>query len=99
MRNNEMKNICAWMLAASVAGTAGSTIAAQTGPLPTAEMQPGIAKDISRHFGSAPTDPGPLAMDISPALTPAAVDIAIRKVADWQLAQAQAGNPGDPRPQ
>ncbi|HMH14369.1 MAG TPA: glycoside hydrolase family 88 protein [Edaphobacter sp.] len=84
-----MKIICAWMLAASVAGTAGSTIAAQTGPLPTAEMQPGIAKDISRHFGSAPVDPGPIATDLSPALTSAAVDMAIREVADWQLEQSQ----------
>ncbi len=58
-------------------------------PQPTPEQQLGINKDISRHFGSAPTDPGPFATDLSPALTPAAIDKATRKVADWQLAVAQ----------
>jgi len=50
----------------------------------------GIARDNSRHFGSDPDDPGPLAKDLSPALTPAAVGAVMRKVADWQLAQSQA---------
>ncbi|MDE1163128.1 MAG: glycoside hydrolase family 88 protein [Acidobacteriaceae bacterium] len=54
-------------------------------PQPTAPMQAGIDKDTSRHFGDAPVDPGPLASDLSPALTPAAIDAATRKVADWQL--------------
>jgi rhamnogalacturonyl hydrolase YesR/lysophospholipase L1-like esterase len=58
-------------------------------PLPTPEQQLGINKDTSRHFGDAPADPGPLATDLSPALTPAAIDKATRKVADWQLAVAQ----------
>jgi unsaturated rhamnogalacturonyl hydrolase len=49
----------------------------------------GIAKDNSRHFGSDPDDPGPIASDLSPAMTPAAVGAAMRKVADWQLAQSQ----------
>jgi rhamnogalacturonyl hydrolase YesR len=49
----------------------------------------GIAKDASRQFGSDPDDPGPLAKDLSPTLTPTAVSAAIRKVADWQLAQTQ----------
>ena len=49
----------------------------------------GIAKDNSRHFGSDPDDPGPLAKDLSPAMTPAAVGTAMRKVGDWQLAQSQ----------
>jgi rhamnogalacturonyl hydrolase YesR len=48
-----------------------------------------IARDASRQFGSDPDDPGPLATDLSPALTPNAVGAAIRKVADWQLAQTQ----------
>jgi unsaturated rhamnogalacturonyl hydrolase len=47
----------------------------------------GIAKDNSRHFGSDPDDPGPLAKDLSPAMTPAAVGAAMRKVGDWELAQ------------
>jgi len=49
----------------------------------------GIAKDNSRRFGSDPDDPGPLAKDLSPALTPIAVGAAMRKVADWQLGQSQ----------
>jgi rhamnogalacturonyl hydrolase YesR len=52
-------------------------------------MQAIIDKDISRHFGDAPADAGPLATDLSPELTPAAIDKALRKVADWQLARSQ----------
>ena len=48
-----------------------------------------IARDNSRQFGSDPDDPGPLAKNLSPAITPAAVGAAMRKVADWQLAQSQ----------
>ncbi|WP_205746658.1 glycoside hydrolase family 88/105 protein [Duganella callida] len=54
-------------------------------PLPTPAMQAIIDKDTSRFFGDAPADAGPLATDLSPALTPAAIDKAMRKVADWQL--------------
>src|ERR1017187_3434882 len=49
----------------------------------------GIAKDAGRHFGSDPDDPGPLATNLSPAIKPAPVAAAMRKVADWQLAQSQ----------
>ncbi len=49
----------------------------------------GIARDNSRMFGSSPDDPGPLAKHLSPALKPEAVAKAMRKVADWQLAQSQ----------
>jgi rhamnogalacturonyl hydrolase YesR len=49
----------------------------------------GIAKDNSRMFGSSPDDPGPLATNLSPAIKPAPVAAAIRKVADWQLAQSR----------
>ena len=45
----------------------------------------GIAKDNAREFGSSPDDPGPLAKDVSPAITPAAIEKATRKVADWEL--------------
>jgi unsaturated rhamnogalacturonyl hydrolase len=67
---------------------AGS-LRAQTYPLPTPAMQANIDKDNARHFGDSPADGGPMANDLSPALTPARVDQAIRKVADWQLARAQ----------
>src|SRR3954453_15450510 len=62
---------------------------AQNYPLPTPAQQAGIDKDTSRHFGDAPADPGPLATDLSPAITPAAIDAATRKVADWQLARSE----------
>jgi len=64
-------------------------VAAPTYPLPTPAMQAVVDKDTARHFGDAPTDAGALATDLSPALTPAAIDKALRKVADWQLARAQ----------
>jgi unsaturated rhamnogalacturonyl hydrolase len=38
--------------------------------------------------GDSPDDPGPLATDLSPALTHAAIRKAAQKVADWQLARA-----------
>jgi unsaturated rhamnogalacturonyl hydrolase len=37
--------------------------------------------------GDAPTDPGPLAKDLSTAVKPVAIHAAMRKVADWQLAR------------
>lgn len=63
--------------------------AAQNYPLPTPAMQAIIDKDTSRHFGDAPANAGPYATDLSGALEPAAVDKALRKVADWQLARSQ----------
>jgi len=65
------------------------TVSAQKFPLPTAVQQAGIDKDASRHFGDAPEDAGPLATDLSFAITPAAIDAVTRKVADWQLARSQ----------
>ena len=77
------------LLAAGVA-LALPVFAQTTGyPQPTPAMQAIIDKDISRHFGDAPLDAGPLATDLSPELTPAAIDKALRKVADWQLARSQ----------
>jgi rhamnogalacturonyl hydrolase YesR/lysophospholipase L1-like esterase len=69
--------------------SAGAQTTTPTYPLPTPAQQKGIDGDIARHFGDAPADPGPLATDLSPALTPAAIDKATRKVADWELAVAQ----------
>ena len=74
---------CAWMLAAAMACTA------QQLPKPTPEMQAIIDKDTSRHFGDAPAEAGPLASDLSPALTPEAIDKVTRKVADWQLKRSE----------
>jgi rhamnogalacturonyl hydrolase YesR len=60
----------------------------QSYPQPTPAMQATIDKDISRHFGDAPADPGPVA-SLSPAIEPRAIEAAIRKVADWQLARSE----------
>ena len=61
----------------------------QTYPTPTPAQQQGIDTDTARHFGDAPLDPGPLASDLSPALTTVDIDKATRKVADWELARSQ----------
>ena len=66
-------------------GLAG--VAQQAGPTP--QQLAGIAKDKARHFGDDPEDGGPLATGLSSSLKPAAVGVAMRKVADWQLAQSQ----------
>ncbi len=58
---------------------------AQEYPKPLPWMQAIIDKDNGRHFGDSPADPGPLAKDLSPALKAAAIDKAMRKVADWEL--------------
>ncbi len=78
-------------LAAASLLLASFSLLAQQYPLPTAAQQAGIDKDASRHFGDAPsdTDAGPLATNLSSALTPSAIDTAVRKVADWQLARSE----------
>jgi unsaturated rhamnogalacturonyl hydrolase len=40
--------------------------------------------------GDAPIDAGPLASDLSGAMEPHAIEVAMRKVADWQNARVQA---------
>jgi rhamnogalacturonyl hydrolase YesR len=78
------------VLAAALGLASGALSAQQQNyPLPTPEMQAIVDKDTSRYFGDAPADGGPLATDLSPALTPAAIDKALRKVADWQLERTQ----------
>ena len=64
--------------------SAGDTPAAPAQPA-TRQLRP----QVDRHFGSVPDDPGPLATDVSPAITQKAVGAAMHKVADWQLAQSQ----------
>jgi rhamnogalacturonyl hydrolase YesR len=62
-------------------------------PVTEAKRLANIATDNAREFGSSPDDPGPLAAStaqaLSPAITPAAIATAMRKVADWQLSQSQ----------
>jgi len=43
----------------------------------------------SANVGDSPDNPGPLATDVSPVLTHAAIRHAAKKVADWQLAQSE----------
>jgi unsaturated rhamnogalacturonyl hydrolase len=71
------------------ASTPGLTDTPVAPPNTEALRLAGVARDNSRQFGSSPDDPGPLATDLSPSITPAAVANAMRKVADWQLAQSQ----------
>ncbi len=54
----------------------------------TPQEQIGIDRDISRHFGDAPLDPGPKA-GLSGSLRPSDVHAAMRKVADWELDRSQ----------
>ena len=75
------------VIAALLASLNATSVQTQSFPLPTPAMQAIVDKDTSRFFGDAPADGGPLATDLSPALTPAAIDKALRKVADWQLAR------------
>lgn len=76
------------MLAALGMTLSGLLHAQQPGyPLPTPAMQAIVDKDTSRYFGDAPADGGPLATGLSAAIDPAAIDQALRKVADWQLAR------------
>jgi rhamnogalacturonyl hydrolase YesR len=76
-------------MAAAIALAFAVPALAQNYPLPTPAMQAVIDKDTSRHFGDAPVDAGPRATDLSSAIEPAAIDKALRKVADWQLARAE----------
>ncbi|WP_426209199.1 glycoside hydrolase family 88/105 protein [Massilia sp. TWP1-3-3] len=82
---NTRRNIVSFAALALAAGL----LHAQSYPQPTNAMQAIIDKDTSRHFGDAPLDAGPLASDLSARLEPAAIDKALRKVADWQLARSR----------
>jgi unsaturated rhamnogalacturonyl hydrolase len=93
---------CALLLAAAFSFGAGSLRAETAAPNEaeahsgsaavnnaiTPEEQAGIDRDISRHFGSAPANPGPKAK-LSGSLRPAAIRAAMSKVANWQLDQSQ----------
>jgi rhamnogalacturonyl hydrolase YesR len=93
MNKTTQASLLAALLALSVPARAQapapSQAQAQSYPLPTPAMQAIVDKDTGRYFGDAPADPGPLATDLSSALEPAAIDRALRKVADWQLARSQ----------
>ena len=66
-------------------GPIGHYAAAQT-PAQTKEPAGSVERATS---GDSPDDPGPLATDVSPAMTHAAIRHAAAKVADWQLNHAE----------
>lgn len=72
---------------AVVLALASLTANAQTAAGKPAAGLPTVDRDA---VGDQPDNPGPLATDISPALTHAAIRKAAQKVADWQLARAEA---------
>jgi len=75
------------MVAVLAALTASAQIAQPN--LPQA-APPAAAPTVDRAAsGDSPDDPGPLATDLSPALTHTAIRQAVRKVADWQLARSE----------
>lgn len=84
-----MKKTSILSAALIAAFTVAASAAAQNYPLPTPAQQAIVDKDTARHFGDAPVDAGPLATDLSAALEPAAIDKALRKVADWQLERSR----------
>jgi unsaturated rhamnogalacturonyl hydrolase len=76
---------------AALAGLAALTANAQVVPPKAPEGQTATPLSVERaSAGDSPDDPGSLATDLSPALTHAAIRKAARKVADWQLARAEA---------
>jgi unsaturated rhamnogalacturonyl hydrolase len=76
---------------AALAGLAALTANAQVVQPKAPEGQTATPLSVERaSAGDSPDDPGPLATDLSPALTHAAIRKAAQKVADWQLARAEA---------
>jgi rhamnogalacturonyl hydrolase YesR/catechol 2,3-dioxygenase-like lactoylglutathione lyase family enzyme len=72
-----------------VAGLTASHPIAQT---KTPDATPSAApSSVERATaGDSPDDPGPLATDLSPAITHEAISKAARKVADWELGRTEA---------
>jgi unsaturated rhamnogalacturonyl hydrolase len=66
----------------------GPILRAQSAPAISAEEQKGIDRDIARHFGDAPENPGPKARLLT-STRPVSVRRAMQKVADWELNRSQ----------
>src|SRR5580698_4350847 len=76
-----------WAFAIVINLTGSVRLAAAQDPKPKiAEAAPSVDRASS---GDSPDDPGPLATDLSPAITHSNVRKAAKKVADWQLAQTE----------
>ena len=74
----------------AVLGLAALIVSAQVAQPKTTEGAAATPLSEERaSAGDSPDDPGPIAVDLSPALTHAAISKAAQKVADWQLARAE----------
>lgn len=82
MKSIVLRNICFVALIAIVVGLMANTQLAQT----TTQAPSPVDRAAS---GDSPDDPGPLATDLSPDITHAAVRKAAGKVAGWQLARVE----------
>ncbi|MGD0938223.1 MAG: glycoside hydrolase family 88 protein [Terracidiphilus sp.] len=83
--------VSAWQAILLFALASGPASAQVAQPKPVETVPATTPSSVDRvSVGDSPDDPGPLAADLSPALTHAAVRKAARKVADWQLARAEA---------
>jgi rhamnogalacturonyl hydrolase YesR len=82
------RSILSGCLVATAALLAQASAHAQAAPAISTQDQQGIDRDIGRHFGDAPANPGPKAK-LSGAMHPADVRAAMRKVADWELGWSQ----------
>jgi unsaturated rhamnogalacturonyl hydrolase len=58
-------------------------------PMPATTTQAAPASVEREHVGDAPDNPGPLATGLFAELKPKAIDAAMKKVADWQVAVAE----------
>jgi unsaturated rhamnogalacturonyl hydrolase len=81
-----------WLVPVALLAWPASGLRAQTAPPSATAISPaeqqGIDRDIARHFGDAPENPGPKAK-LSPSTRPASVRHALQKVADWELHRSQ----------
>jgi len=75
------------LLFVMMAGLVGLTASAQTAEPKAPAATPASVERAT--VGDAPDDPGPLATDISPAITHEAIVKVARKVADWELARTE----------
>jgi rhamnogalacturonyl hydrolase YesR len=80
MKSNAGRIMIQWTKAASLVCTAMVGMAALCS---RADAQLAANEPVP-SVGDAPADPGPLAGNLSSALTPASIKAAMRKVADWQ---------------
>jgi unsaturated rhamnogalacturonyl hydrolase len=92
-RGNDRVNCNVWRalsVLAALAAVVGLSATAQVAPkAPDAQVP--IPLSVERaSAGDSPEDPGPLATNLSPALTHGAIRKAAQKVADWQLARAES---------